>query len=137
MPAWDDARPVDPHVDGGDLADLVLALIGSRHSVSPKRLRSPGPDAAQLQQVIEAAACAPDHRGLRPWRLIRIADHQRDALADLFEACLHDRSDGRAPLPTHDDVAKSRDKAHRAPTLFRHRGRCHAPWPGWRGRLPE
>ena len=72
VPAWDDARPVDPHVDGGDLAGPVLALIGSRHSVSPKRLRSPGPDAAQLQQMIEAAACAPDHRGLRPWRLIRV-----------------------------------------------------------------
>jgi nitroreductase len=101
-----------------DLAGLVLALIGSRYSVAPKRLRAPGPDDAQLRQMVEAAACAPDHRGLRPWRLIRIADHQREALADLFEACLHDRADGHAPELTADDVAKSRDKAHRAPTLL-------------------
>ena len=103
---------------GSDLAGLVLALIGSRHSVSPKRLHAPGPDAHQLQQMVDAAACAPDHRGLRPWRLIRIADHQRHTLADLFEACLRDRSEGHAPPPTDDDVAKSRDKAHRAPSLL-------------------
>ena len=104
--------------DGGDLAGLVLALIGSRHSVSPRRLHSPGPDAAQLQQMVEAAACAPDHRGLRPWRLIRVADGQREGLADLFEACLHDRADGHDPALREDDVAKSRDKAYRAPTLL-------------------
>ena len=104
--------------DGGDLAGLVLALIGSRQSVSPKRLHSPGPDAAQLQQMVEAAASAPDHRGLRPWRLIRIADAQRAPLADLFEACLRARADGHEPVLSDDDVAKSRDKAQRAPTLL-------------------
>jgi nitroreductase len=98
----------------GDLASLVLALIGSRHSVAPKRLAAPGPDAAQLLQMVDAAACAPDHRALRPWRLIRIADHQRDALADLFEAC----SAEREPPPSAADRAKSRDKAYRAPTLL-------------------
>ena len=104
--------------DGADLAGLVLALIGSRQSVSPKRLHAPGPDAAQLQKMVEAAACAPDHRGLRPWRLIRITDAQRAPLADLFEACLRDRADGHEPVLSADDVAKSRDKAQRAPTLL-------------------
>ena len=103
---------------GADLSTLVLALIGTRHSVAPKRLLAPGPDPAQLLQMVEAAACAPDHRGLRPWRLLRIADHQRDALADLFEACTLDRAgDGDAP-PSAEDRAKSRDKAYRAPTLL-------------------
>jgi nitroreductase len=101
-----------------DLASLVLTLIGSRHSVAPKRLQAPGPDDAQLLRMVDAAACAPDHRGLRPWRLLRIADHQRGALADLFEACLRDRFDAQAPPPGADDLAKSRDKAHRAPTLL-------------------
>ena len=106
----------DPHADdsSADLATLVLSLIGSRHSVMPKRLLAPGPDAAQLLQMVEAAACAPDHRGLRPWRLVRIADHQRDGLADLFEACATDRT----PPPTAEDRAKSREKAYRAPTLL-------------------
>ena len=100
--------------DGADLAGLVLALIGSRHSVAPKRLSAPGPDTAQLLQMVEAAACAPDHRALRPWRLIRIADHQRDALADLFEACSRERAPETPPA----DLQRSRDKAYRAPTLL-------------------
>lgn len=97
-----------------DLASLVLALIGTRHSVAPKRLRSPGPDADQLRQMIDAAACAPDHRTLRPWRLVFVADHQRPALADLFAACTLDRD----PDASGADLARSRDKAFRAPTLL-------------------
>lgn len=108
------AHPPTDLDDGADLAGLVLALIGSRQSVMPKRLESPGPDADQLHQLVDAAACAPDHRGLRPWRLVRIGDAQRDRLADLFEACTRDRDlDASA-----DDIARSREKAHRAPVLL-------------------
>lgn len=97
-----------------DLADLALALIHSRHSVAPKRLDAPGPSAAELQTIVEAAACAPDHHGLRPWRLVRIADDQRDALADVFEACARDRAPDASPA----DIDRSREKAYRAPTLL-------------------
>jgi len=97
---------------------LVLALIGSRYSVAPKRLQAPGPNQDQLQQMVEAAACAPDHRGLRPWRLIRIADHQRDALADLFEACTRERALAQGEALAADDIVRSRDKAYRAPMLL-------------------
>jgi nitroreductase len=96
------------------LAELALALIQSRQSVAPKRLKPPGPDAQQLRQLVEAAGTAPDHHGLAPWRLIRVLDHQRDALADLFEACARDRQ----PPPSADDLAKSRAKAYRAPVLL-------------------
>ncbi len=97
-----------------DLATLSLALIASRHSVSPKRLAAPGPDAAQLQALVEAAGCAPDHELLRPWRLLRIGDAQRDALADVFEASLLER------VPAADGAARAqaREKAHRAPVLL-------------------
>jgi nitroreductase len=102
----------DPAAD--DWAELALALIGSRYSVAPRKLVAPGPSPAQLQQLVEAAATAPDHHDLRPWRLVRIGDAQRDALAAVFEACARERQ----PPPTEADLAKSRSKAYRAPELL-------------------
>lgn len=100
--------------DAADLADLALALINSRFSVAPKRLLAPGPSDAQLQQLVEAAASAPDHHDLRPWRLIRIRPAQRAALADLFEACSRERE----PPPSAHDLARARAKAFHAPELL-------------------
>ena len=108
----------DSGFGSADLATLVLALIDTRHSVAPKRLHSPGPTPEQLLQMVDAAACAPDHRALRPWRLIRIADHQRDALAELFEACSRERALAQGEDLTADEIARSRDKAYRAPMLL-------------------
>ncbi len=100
-----------PEVEPGALAH---ALITGRFSVSPKRLVAPGPDAGQLQQMVEAAGCAPDHELLRPWRLIRIAASQRDALADVFVRALLER----LPAAPADAQAQSRQKAFRAPELL-------------------
>lgn len=97
-----------------DPAAFAHTLITSRSSVAPKRLLAPGPSEAQLQALVEAAACAPDHRELHPWRLLRIAPHQRERLADLFEAALRERD------PSADAAARAdaRAKAHRAPELL-------------------
>jgi len=100
--------------DHARLAEFAFALIGTRYSVAPKRLVAPGPTPSQLQALVEAAATAPDHHDLRPWRLIRIGDGQRARLADLFEACSRDRT----PPPTDEDIAKARAKAMRAPALL-------------------
>jgi nitroreductase len=97
-----------------DLAAVALALITSRFSVSPKRLVAPGPSAAQLQLLIEAAGCAPDHELLRPWRLVNIAASQRTELADVFARALTERLPEAAP----DAQAQAREKAFRAPTLL-------------------
>jgi nitroreductase len=100
--------------DSPDLAELALALINSRYSVAPKRLQAPGPGPEQLQQLVQAAASAPDHRGLRPWRFVSVADSQRGALADVFEAASRERQ----PPPSADDIDKARAKAFRAPVLL-------------------
>ena len=97
-----------------DLAALAQALITSRHSVSPKRLVAPGPDAAQLQAMVEAAGCAPDHELLRPWRLIRIAPEQRTTLADVFEQSLLERW----AEASESSRSQAREKAFRAPELL-------------------
>ena len=52
------------------LADLAATLMQSRQTILPKRLLEPGPDAAQLEQILAAAACAPDHGQLLPWRFV-------------------------------------------------------------------
>jgi len=97
-----------------DLGALTQALITGRFSVSPKRLVAPGPSVGQLQHMVEAAGCAPDHELLRPWRLIHIAASQREALADVFARALLER------LPTASSCAQaqSREKAFRAPELL-------------------
>jgi nitroreductase len=104
----------DDTVPSDDLDAFARALIGSRFSVSPKRLHAPGPSAGQLQAIVEAAATAPDHRELRPWRLLRIGAAQRGALADLFEAALLERD----PAAGAAERAEARAKAHRAPELL-------------------
>lgn len=42
---------------------------------------APGPDEAQLRQILSIATRTPDHGKLAPWRFVIIAQHQRDALA--------------------------------------------------------
>ena len=97
-----------------DLAAVALALITSRYSVSPKRLIAPGPDAEQLQSLVEAAGCAPDHELLRPWRLVRIAPDQRAELGEVFVRALLERLPEAAP----EAQAQAREKAFRAPELL-------------------
>ena len=100
-----------PEADPGALAQ---ALITGRFSVSPKRLVAPGPSAGQLQHMVEAAGCAPDHELLRPWRLIHITHAQREALADVFVRALLER----LPAASADSQTQSREKAFRAPELM-------------------
>lgn len=97
-----------------DLGAVVLALISGRYSVSPKRLVDPGPDAEQLQALVEAAGCAPDHELLRPWRLVHIPSSEREALADVFVRSLLER----LPQASLDAQAQARQKAFRAPALL-------------------
>ena len=102
-----------PH-DASSLDELAFELISSRRSIAPRHLVAPGPSSAQLHRLLEAAACAPDHKEQVPFRFIRIADDQRERLADLFERALVDRD--AAALPA--ERARAREKAHRAPMLL-------------------
>lgn len=91
----------------------VGELIHSRNNVSPKRLVAPGPDAVQLQTILEAACAAPDHGQLRPWRLVLVPAHKRPLLAQAFEAALCERD----PHSTVEQREMAREKAFRAPVL--------------------
>ena len=65
-----------------DLGELIAALIQSRQTILPKRLMEPGPDAQQLAQILGAAAAAPDHGQLLPWRFVRVPQDVRHLLAE-------------------------------------------------------
>ncbi len=100
-------------IEGNDVAGFAATLIATRQSVLPKRLVAPGPDAAQFRAIMEAAAAAPDHGQLLPWRFVVIPGSRRSALAETFARALVDRDPG-APL---DKIEAAREKAYRAPLL--------------------
>jgi nitroreductase len=105
----DDATP-----DDEQLREFALALITSRQNVSPKRLVAPGPDARQLAWIWEAAAAAPDHGEIVPWRFVVVPASERPRLGEAFAQALLDRD----PRATPDQVATAREKALRAPLLI-------------------
>jgi nitroreductase len=81
--------------------------------VSAGRLAEPGPDAAQLARILEAAAHAPDHGRLRPWRIVALDPEGRRRFADAVVAARA----RRAPEPTEEQLAIERNKLMRSPTL--------------------
>jgi nitroreductase len=66
----------------------ALDLLKTRKSVSTAFLASPGPDAAQLDEILTIASRVPDHGKLAPWRFIVFEGDARaragDALAALY-----------------------------------------------------
>jgi nitroreductase len=97
-----------------DPADLISTLMQSRQTILPARLLAPGPDAQQLRQILGAAASAPDHRQLLPWRFVLVPVAARKLLAEQFAIALQER-DAQA-LP--EQVEEARAKAFRAPCLL-------------------
>jgi nitroreductase len=58
------------------------------HRNSHPRLTDPGPDADQLQTILQAALRAPDHGRLRPWRFVVITGDRRAVLGECFQRSL-------------------------------------------------
>lgn len=97
-----------------DLVEMAGAMIVSRQNVSPKRLHEPGPTPAQVELMLNAAASAPDHGIITPWRFVIVPPEKRGLLGDAFAAALTDRD----PAATAEQIASASEKAHRAPFLM-------------------
>jgi nitroreductase len=108
MPAPTRAGGID------DVAAIAATLIQSRQTILPKRLGGPGPNADELAQILSAAAHAPDHGQLVPWRFVLVPVAARAALADVFAQSLQERDSAA----TAEQVAQAREKADRAPVLM-------------------
>jgi nitroreductase len=101
------SRSVASPLTGDDL----LALLHDRRS--RPSLTAPGPDPDDLQEILRAAATAPDHGRLRPWRVIVVDESAREALGDTFAAAHADRD----PTAGAVELARTRMKALRAPMI--------------------
>ena len=97
--------------DGGEPPSYLLDFLGQRHSVGPKHLVAPGPQAEQWARAAQLALRAPDHGGLRPYRFVIVDDRQRAELAELFAMGARQRGQGA------DDVERARARAFNGPGL--------------------
>lgn len=97
-----------------DWSLVAAELIRARQTVLPKRLAAPGPDAAQFLAMLEAAAAAPDHGQLLPWRLVEVPDSRRAELGEVFAQALAERD----PEATPEQREQAREKAFRSPRLL-------------------
>lgn len=102
-------QPVDTRSD--DDASFALTLITSRQTLLPKRLFEPGPSAAQVNDMFRAAAAAPDHMVVLPWRFVLVPADKRAVLADVFAKALLERDATATP----EQVEQAREKAFRSP----------------------
>lgn len=89
-------------------------LVAARRNFTLRRLHAPGPDPQALDRIVEAAAHAPDHGLLRPWRFVLIPQARRGDLGEVFAAALAERDPGCDA----EALATARDKAFRAPCLL-------------------
>lgn len=90
----------------------VLEAIRARRSIG--RLVEPGPSDDDLRTILEAAACAPDHGELRPFRFTVLRGAGMDAFGRVLESAYRARCGGEIDESV---AAKERTKLGRAPVV--------------------
>lgn len=109
-PGASTAVPADPPVTERQLAEL----LHTRRTVLPRRLGAPGPERSELEHILGAAATAPDHGGLVPWRFVIVPPPQRGRLGEVFAQSLKEGDAAATP----DERGMEREKAFQAPVLM-------------------
>ncbi|MFE9882721.1 nitroreductase family protein [Streptomyces sp. NPDC005784] len=69
--------------------DVMTAVLSRR---SEGQLSEPAPSTDEFAYLLRAAATAPDHGKLRPWRWILVHGEARDALGHAFADDLPDHA---------------------------------------------
>ncbi len=91
-----------------------LALLKSRRSARPRDLVAPGPDAAELREILSLAMRVPDHGKLHPWRFVHVPRGRRAAFAELLDVAY--RVDN--PAPGRLELEANERFAQQAPELI-------------------
>ena len=95
------------------MSSSILDFLRARHSTPAMQLGEPGPDPAQLRQLLEAAIRVPDHGKLAPWRLIVLQGPDKPVYGERL-AELHARVDPQTPAPK---LEKDRQRFNAAPVV--------------------
>lgn len=91
--------------------EVALRAVVSRRSIS--KLTEPGPSHDELRAMLAVAGTAPDHGRLRPWRFVVLEGAALAALGEAYAQALA----ARDPQASAEQVARTRDKPQRSPTL--------------------
>jgi nitroreductase len=92
----------------------ALKLLNDRRSVPSRQLGAPGPDAAELDALLQAAVRAPDHGKLTPWRFLLIRGEARNRLGEVLAAtALANNADTPPAL-----LEKDRERFNFAPLII-------------------
>ncbi|MGL5114219.1 MAG: nitroreductase family protein [Beijerinckiaceae bacterium] len=94
--------------------NAVLDVIRRRRHMGALMLAAPGPSAAELDAILEAALAAPDHGRLLPFRFVIVPDERRAAYVAASLAAF------RAAVPDADEAGlkKAQGKAEQPPTVI-------------------
>jgi nitroreductase len=74
-PEFGEVLPIEP-------SQVVLDFLAKRRSASAMSLAAPGPDDAQLADLLRLAARVPDHGKLSPWRFVVLRGPAKDLFAE-------------------------------------------------------
>ena len=91
-----------------------LDFLATRRSSRPRDMIAPGPQPAELQQILDIAMRTPDHGKLAPWRFVVVDAAQRSRFAEILHAAY--RIDREQPGKL--EVEAIDQFAHQAPTLI-------------------
>jgi nitroreductase len=78
------------------------------------RLTEPGPTPEQLERLLSAAARAPDHGRLKPWRFIAMNGVARESLANAVAEARREQ----IPTYTEEQMELEREKIRRSPSIL-------------------
>lgn len=93
----------------------TLEAIAARRSIG--RLVEPGPTPEHLRTILEAAASAPDHGELRPFRFTVLEGSTKDAFGLVLEGAYRGRCEAAGVAVEEAKAEKDRTKLGRAPTV--------------------
>jgi nitroreductase len=95
------------------LSNPVLDAIRNRRHMGALMLEAPGPGEAEMEAILEAAAAAPDHGKIVPFRFVVVPEAARAAFIEASLAAF------REAVPDADEAGlkKARGKAEQPPAV--------------------